>query len=164
MSAREPLMHGDYATKTKVGWRFRIQRQNTNGGSWNTIFTSGYQTAKASNSIPAYGSRPWLLTQVVDGAVEPKRLPLPDRARSQVVEAERQRRRHSEPEVRLVQARAQGRRHGRAAEQLHSGFLRTRVIFLHQGARPKGRASFLCENACPATGHARLGVRQEEIP
>ena len=56
VSAREPLMHGDYATKTKVGWRFRIQRQNTNGGSWNTIFTSGYQTAKASNSIPAYGS------------------------------------------------------------------------------------------------------------
>lgn len=54
MSVRAPLMHGIYNGKTKVGWRFKIQRQNNNGGSWNTIYTSSYQTAMADNAIPAY--------------------------------------------------------------------------------------------------------------
>lgn len=54
MTARAPLMHGDYSTKTKVGWRFKIQRQGNGGGAWSTIYTSGYQTAMANDSIPAY--------------------------------------------------------------------------------------------------------------
>jgi len=54
MSVRPPLMHGNYSNKTKVGWRFLIQRKSTNGGSWNTAYTSTYQTAKANDMIPAY--------------------------------------------------------------------------------------------------------------
>src|SRR3954451_6109212 len=54
MTVRPPLMHGDYAAKTKVGWRFDVQRKNVNGGSWSTIYNSTYQTALANNAIPAY--------------------------------------------------------------------------------------------------------------
>lgn len=51
---RPPLMHGDYMAKTKVGWRFRIQRKPVNGGNWSPIFISSYQTAMANDAIPAY--------------------------------------------------------------------------------------------------------------
>jgi hypothetical protein len=54
ITVRAPLMHGNYSSKTKVGWRFNIQRKNVNGGSWTTQYTSSYQTAKADDSIPAY--------------------------------------------------------------------------------------------------------------
>lgn len=54
ITVRAPLMHGRYAVKTKVGWRFNIQKKNVGGGSWKTTYTSSFQTAKASNSIPAY--------------------------------------------------------------------------------------------------------------
>ena len=51
---RAPLMHGDYAAKTKVGWRYRIQRKPVNGGNWSPVVISSYQTAMASDSVPAY--------------------------------------------------------------------------------------------------------------
>jgi hypothetical protein len=54
IKVRPPLMHGDYAAKTKVGWRYRIQRKPINGGNWSPIAISSYQTAMASDSIPAY--------------------------------------------------------------------------------------------------------------
>ncbi len=54
VSPRAPLMHGYQADKDPVAWRFKVQRKNVNGGSWNTYFTSGYQSSMASDSIPAY--------------------------------------------------------------------------------------------------------------
>lgn len=54
ITVRPPLMHGNYPQKTKVGWRFKIQRSPSGGGSFSTIYTSMYQTAKADDSIPAY--------------------------------------------------------------------------------------------------------------
>jgi hypothetical protein len=54
VNVRPPLMHGDYSNKTKVGWRFLIQRKNINGNKWLVYYTSSYQTATASDSIPAY--------------------------------------------------------------------------------------------------------------
>jgi len=54
MSVRPPLMHGDYSTKTKVEWRFKVQRKNVNGSKWLVTYTSSYQSAQASDSIPAY--------------------------------------------------------------------------------------------------------------
>jgi hypothetical protein len=53
ITVRPPLMHGYYTPKTKVGWRFIVQRKNVNGGAWSSRFTSSYQTALASDSIPA---------------------------------------------------------------------------------------------------------------
>jgi hypothetical protein len=54
VNVRPPLMHGNYSTKTKVGWRFKIQRQPTGGGKWLVTYTSSYQTADANDAIPAY--------------------------------------------------------------------------------------------------------------
>ena len=54
ITIRPPLMHGDYTTKTKVGWRFKAQRMANGGLVWTTISTSSYQTAKANDAIPAY--------------------------------------------------------------------------------------------------------------
>jgi hypothetical protein len=54
ISVRPPLMHGNYSNKTKVGWRYLIQRKSISSGGWNTVYTSGFQTAKANDAIPAY--------------------------------------------------------------------------------------------------------------
>ena len=54
ITVRAPLMHGNYPTKTKVGWRYNIQRKNVNGGGWSTFYTSSYQTSTANDMIPAY--------------------------------------------------------------------------------------------------------------
>ena len=54
ITVRPPLMHGNYSFNTKVGWRFKIQRKPVSSGSWNTIYTSSYQTAQADDAIPAY--------------------------------------------------------------------------------------------------------------
>ena len=54
IKVRPPLMHGDYTAKTKVGWRYRIQRKPVGGGNWAPIAISSYQTAMASDAIPAY--------------------------------------------------------------------------------------------------------------
>jgi len=54
ITVRPPLMHGNYSTKTKVGWRFNVLRKNVNGGTWSSIYTSTYQTALANDAIPAY--------------------------------------------------------------------------------------------------------------
>ena len=54
ITVRPPLMHGAYTQKSKVGWRFIVQRMSNGGGSWNSIFTSSYQTALANDAIPAY--------------------------------------------------------------------------------------------------------------
>jgi len=56
ISVRPPLMHGWYANKTPVAWRFRIQRKPNSSGSFNNLFTSGYQQSTASDSIPAYAN------------------------------------------------------------------------------------------------------------
>jgi len=56
ISVRPPIMHGWYSYKTPVLWRFRIQRQPVGGGSWTNLFTSGYQSSTASNSIAAYAN------------------------------------------------------------------------------------------------------------
>ena len=53
ITVRPPLMHGNYPQKTKVGWRFKIQRSPVSG-TFSTIYTSSWQTAKANDSIPAY--------------------------------------------------------------------------------------------------------------
>ncbi len=53
ITVRPPKMYGVHSTKTKVGWRFKVQRQSVGGGSWHAIFTSSYRTAKASNAVPA---------------------------------------------------------------------------------------------------------------
>ena len=53
ITVRPPLMHGYYSTKTKVGWRFKIQRMPVGGGPWSTIFTSTYQGAMANDAVPA---------------------------------------------------------------------------------------------------------------
>jgi hypothetical protein len=58
ISVRPPLMHGNYQSKTKVAWRFKIQNTADNvNGTWATIFTSTYQSAKANDAIPAYAGR-----------------------------------------------------------------------------------------------------------
>ena len=54
ITVRPPLMHGNYANKTKVSWRFKIQREPPSSMSFNTLYTSSWQTAKADDSIPAY--------------------------------------------------------------------------------------------------------------
>lgn len=51
---RPPLMHGNYANKTKVEWRYRIQRQSTNLTGWKLFYESTFQSAMADNQIPAY--------------------------------------------------------------------------------------------------------------
>lgn len=55
ITIRPPLMHGNYSTKTKVGWRYKIRRADVNVGTFHTIYTSSWQTAMANDSIPAYG-------------------------------------------------------------------------------------------------------------
>lgn len=57
ITIRPALMHGAYSNKTKVGWRFRVQRMSNNGGAWNNFYTSSYQKAKANDSIPAYAGQ-----------------------------------------------------------------------------------------------------------
>jgi hypothetical protein len=54
ISARPPLMHGYYSTKTKVEWRFKVQRKSVNGSKWLVYYTSSYQSAQANDAIPAY--------------------------------------------------------------------------------------------------------------
>jgi hypothetical protein len=54
ISVRPPLMHGDYAAKTPVAWRFRIQRKPNSSGSFKNYFTSSYQQSTANVAIPAY--------------------------------------------------------------------------------------------------------------
>ena len=51
---RPPLMHGYYANKTKVEWRYRIQRQDTNLTGWKLFDESTFQSAMADDQIPAY--------------------------------------------------------------------------------------------------------------
>lgn len=53
MTIRPPLMHGNYSTKTKVGWRYKIRRADVNVGTFHTIYTSSWQTTLANDSIPA---------------------------------------------------------------------------------------------------------------
>lgn len=53
ITVRPPLMHGNYPTKTKVGWRFRIQREPVSSMTFTTLYTSPWQTALADNAIPA---------------------------------------------------------------------------------------------------------------
>lgn len=53
ITIRPPLMHGAYSNKTKVAWRFRVRRADVNVGTFQTIYTSSWQTAMASDSIPA---------------------------------------------------------------------------------------------------------------
>jgi hypothetical protein len=57
ISVRPPLMHGNYAYKSKVAWRFKIQHGSTSSGPWSTTYTSSYQSAMASDSIPAYAGK-----------------------------------------------------------------------------------------------------------
>lgn len=52
ITVRPPLMHGNYANKTKVAWRFKIRRATVGGGNFSTIYTSSWQTAMASNTNP----------------------------------------------------------------------------------------------------------------
>ena len=62
ISVRPPLMHGNYATKTKVQWRFKIRRQSVSpGAAFKTIYTSTWQTDKANDAIPAddFTRRKW---------------------------------------------------------------------------------------------------------
>ncbi len=54
ISIRPPLMHGYQSDKDPVAWAYRIQRKSVNGGKWRPYFDSGYQSAQASDSIPAY--------------------------------------------------------------------------------------------------------------
>lgn len=54
ITVRPPLMHGFYSKKTKVGWRFKVQRMSNGGGAWSTIYTSPLQTAMANDAVPAY--------------------------------------------------------------------------------------------------------------
>jgi hypothetical protein len=51
---RPPLMHGNYASKTKVEWRYRIQRESTDLTGWKLFYESTFQSAMADNQIPAY--------------------------------------------------------------------------------------------------------------
>lgn len=53
MNVRPPLMHGNYSNKTKVEWRFKVQRRNVNGNKWLVYYTSSYQSTKANDAIPA---------------------------------------------------------------------------------------------------------------
>src|SRR5215204_2040644 len=48
------LMHGEYAAKTPVAWRLRIQRKPNSSGNFNNYFTSNYQQTTANETIPAY--------------------------------------------------------------------------------------------------------------
>ena len=54
MSGKPPSVHGPYSYKTQVAWRIRILRSTNMGGSWSTIYTSGWDTAMANDAIPAY--------------------------------------------------------------------------------------------------------------
>ncbi len=54
ISVRPPLMHGPYSNKTKVQWKFNILRSTNFGSSYTGIYNSTWQTAMASDSIPAY--------------------------------------------------------------------------------------------------------------
>lgn len=54
ITIRPPLMHGNYSTKTKVAWRFKVRRADVNVGTFHTIYTSSWQTATANDAIPVY--------------------------------------------------------------------------------------------------------------
>jgi hypothetical protein len=54
ITIRPPIMHSYYSSSTKVQWRYMIQRKNVNGGSWNTYYTSTYQSAEATKAMAAY--------------------------------------------------------------------------------------------------------------
>lgn len=66
MTFRPPLMHGYYPNKTKVGWRFKVQREPVNSAQpFKTIYTSPWQTAMANDAIPAsvghgFSRRAWM--------------------------------------------------------------------------------------------------------
>jgi hypothetical protein len=54
VSARPPLMHGPYSTKTKVRWLFRVFRASNYNGPWSQIYQSSWQNAMTNDAIPAY--------------------------------------------------------------------------------------------------------------
>lgn len=54
ISVRPPLMHGPYANKTKVEWRYKIYRSTNFGSTWRVNYTSSWQGAMANDAIPAY--------------------------------------------------------------------------------------------------------------
>jgi hypothetical protein len=55
ISVRPPQMHGNYHIKTKVEWRFKIQRQPVSGATpFHKFYTSQWWSAKADDMIPAY--------------------------------------------------------------------------------------------------------------
>jgi len=54
MSGKPPLVHGPFPYATQVAWRIKILRSTNFGGSWSTIHTSAWDTAKANDAIPAY--------------------------------------------------------------------------------------------------------------
>jgi hypothetical protein len=55
ITVRPPLMHGNYPTKTKVEWRFRIRHKSSGGiDPFVKIYTSSWQSALADDAIPAY--------------------------------------------------------------------------------------------------------------
>jgi len=55
ITVRPPLMHGNYATNTRVGWRFKILHQPVSGGvPFQTIYTSSWQKATATVDFPVY--------------------------------------------------------------------------------------------------------------
>lgn len=54
MSARPPLMHGNYGSNSTVQWRFKILRAGQSSMSYSTIYTSSKQAAVANDATPAY--------------------------------------------------------------------------------------------------------------
>ena len=54
MSARPPIVHGPFTSKSMVGWRMKVLRSNNFGSSWTVEYKSGWDTAMASQSIAAY--------------------------------------------------------------------------------------------------------------
>src|SRR5689334_22426837 len=53
ISVKPPAMNGRYAAKTKVDWRFKIRHASSYSTPTTTIYTSSYQSAKASLGVPA---------------------------------------------------------------------------------------------------------------
>ncbi len=73
ITVRPPLMHGNYANKTTVKWRFKVRRQAVSpGATFHTIYTSSWQSAQASETVPAYAGhgfarRAWMVPESPHG-------------------------------------------------------------------------------------------------
>lgn len=75
IQVQPPKVYGPTAAMTTVQWRFQIQDKGFIGPShWKTISTSAYQTATASNSVPAKAghgltSGTWSFIHIGQGSV-----------------------------------------------------------------------------------------------